>query len=1555
MNTTPQCPSCGKALTPTAPKGLCQECLLKAGFPTDSQECAAQAEAGAFVPPAPEELAARFPQLEIIELIGRGGMGAVYKARQKKLGRLVALKILPPGIGDHITFAARFTREAQALANLNHPGIVTLYEFGETEELFFFLMEFVDGVNLRQLLNGGRISAREALAIVPQICDALQYAHDHGVVHRDIKPENILLDRQGRVKVADFGVAKIVGQMGAESASGAASEQSVTGVLGTPHYMAPEQRDRPTEVDHRADIYALGVVFYQMLTGELPGKQIQAPSKKVHIDVRLDEIVLRALEKTPERRYAQASGLKADVETVSSTPSQTFQKRVVAHPELLWGNISFAMAAIGVVAALVHWRDDNRNAGLGMLIACGILAWLMSLMAWHMAKKNPNGGWPLQAPLSPESSIAARIGRRMRNGWINHIRSLIWELPLAALIAVALLMVIAPLRLKTDAVDPEIPKGSYVIANRLSKQFEERDIVAFRRNGQVWLGRAISAGPTQGVLEVARSGEANQAVQATDIIGKVIFHTRTKTDASSKSTHPAPFTASIKHVLYSFSTQRPIKGYDMDEGKEVEVPTDLEKQGEDVLIQWSAEHGIDLLAFSHKKQWDLWTPLKLASITGVEWEKVTVEDIDSALNDGTNHLTLADPSVKHGFRSYKITGLSSPELFAFRTVSGNRGLLQIGGFSESPAGVKVQYKLVNQAANKNIAERRSLYPTVTLTLAWDGSQVSYPDPKSFLADVRRMPEYQTWLKTKDEHTFIQTNAVGYRFHARFLGMGINSESGPQELVLGVDLFRPDGSLLASTPLGTGNPQRWDTRVYDATGTTVIVRLQWKKGSDPTEDFVEQVVHNPGTAEEAMWFANRFGVVYSDARERRYPEYKDAPYKPASDREQISRDKVPPGKTEIPNRQRLQFRLVAEQSDKGILEEFSDPRTATHKLRLRPQMLMDETSVAAAFLTKNQVTERPEIELILTETGKDLFAQITREHINQQIAILFDNAVLTAPVVNSEIPMGRLQITGDLAQQLSDQILFHLNRVIVEDEDSDSTLPGFGPIRTATVNAESARDDGYDLDTGRMASPPDFTVTNQTKTLERIRHEQSQWLKSGIDLLPDLSMEAPRLVALCRSVIATPTASWTNLPSYLVRQQLTLEKADTMSLIGTGQFPATYLFKTAQTNYGILQILGLSAQPRGIVFRYKLAELEANKAAINSDGIRPNQPTATEAPTVSNRPKPNSIVAALATFLGLMMGAIWICRSDSRFACSSDQRAHPRLSRSAILGAAWAFCFLLTVVLWSPFGLSAAIDLRRSLGHDLVNGILLSLTIVGVSAVLGTTLLGFIALSQIRHSRGHLSGLPLALFGSLLFPLLTLDALLVAIATAFKVGPIEAMLVMLPLNVFLIRKICSSLTRAQDPVADNTAPLRRHHWAGIAIIVSGFVVVLGSVYVATMIDRAEKTRARFEHEFAGELSRLLADSRISYASMSIQYSPVLPRALATFRSLRDLSSGEPRPIDGQLHINFDNAPACVVSGREGLKHINHTLSNPASAQVSWPRRVGNTEGEQFVTTSPAVEK
>ncbi len=321
MNESPgssnSCPKCGVTLPSTATAGLCPRCLMaEAMAPTQTGEEPPEARKTL----APEELAPHFPHLDILECLGRGGMGVVYRARQKTLNRFVALKLLAPERVRDAKFAERFTCEAQALAALNHPNIVTIYDFGQAGGFYFLLMEFVDGANLRQVLRARKFTPEEALAIVPPLCDALQFAHDRGIVHRDIKPENLLLDKAGRVKVADFGIAKMLGTVGANDNPNepAASECATRTAVGTPSYSAPEQKSDPDRVDNRADIYSLGVVFYEMLTGELPGQRIEPPSKKVRIDVRLDEIVLRALERTPELRYQKVSEVKTLVETIGS-------------------------------------------------------------------------------------------------------------------------------------------------------------------------------------------------------------------------------------------------------------------------------------------------------------------------------------------------------------------------------------------------------------------------------------------------------------------------------------------------------------------------------------------------------------------------------------------------------------------------------------------------------------------------------------------------------------------------------------------------------------------------------------------------------------------------------------------------------------------------------------------------------------------------------------------------------------------------------------------------------------------------------------------------------------------------------------------------------------------------------------------------------------------------------------------------------------------------------------------------------------------------------------
>jgi serine/threonine protein kinase len=318
------CPTCGKPLASDAPMGVCPDCLLNAGLGTVTSDTGGDHPASVRPPPSPEELAPHFPQLEILGLLGRGGMGVVYKARQKALNRMVALKILAPERVRDPHFAERFAREARALAQLDHPHIVTVYDSGQAGGFYFLLMEFVDGVNLRELLRAGKLAPKEALAIVPPLCEALQFAHDRGIIHRDIKPENILLDKSGQIKIADFGIAKMVGEAaGVAAEAGAVVADAFTDqAAGTPGYMAPEQKHTPEKVDSRADIYSLGVVFYEMLTGELPKEKIEPPSSRLRgmqIDIRLDEVVLRALEKSPELRYQQASIFQTQVETIASS------------------------------------------------------------------------------------------------------------------------------------------------------------------------------------------------------------------------------------------------------------------------------------------------------------------------------------------------------------------------------------------------------------------------------------------------------------------------------------------------------------------------------------------------------------------------------------------------------------------------------------------------------------------------------------------------------------------------------------------------------------------------------------------------------------------------------------------------------------------------------------------------------------------------------------------------------------------------------------------------------------------------------------------------------------------------------------------------------------------------------------------------------------------------------------------------------------------------------------------------------------------------------------
>ncbi|GEP45636.1 serine/threonine-protein kinase [Brevifollis gellanilyticus] len=273
--------------------------------------------------PTVEEMTALLPQYEISALIDRGGMAAVYLGRQPGIDRAVAVKVMPPEFAADPEFVARFRREVRTLGRLQHQGIVSVYESGQTGAgHVYFVMEHVAGGNLARLIHSAGLTSEQALELTMQICEALQYAHAQGVIHRDIKPQNVLMTPDGRAKLADFGLAR---PMHPEATGLTKSHVS----MGTLAYMAPEQC-AGLELDQRADIYALGVMLYEMLTGSRPQGAFEPPSHKARVDVRLDEVVMKAMRQEPERRYQHVSELQQDVSSIreaTARPAQPYIKR----------------------------------------------------------------------------------------------------------------------------------------------------------------------------------------------------------------------------------------------------------------------------------------------------------------------------------------------------------------------------------------------------------------------------------------------------------------------------------------------------------------------------------------------------------------------------------------------------------------------------------------------------------------------------------------------------------------------------------------------------------------------------------------------------------------------------------------------------------------------------------------------------------------------------------------------------------------------------------------------------------------------------------------------------------------------------------------------------------------------------------------------------------------------------------------------------------------------------------------------------------------------------
>jgi len=256
-----------------------------------------------FIPPQPEELQAFLPNYSVEEFIAKGGMGAVYLGRQLSLDRPVAIKILPREFGDDESYLESFKSEAKALAKLNHTNLVGIYDFGETEGLFYIIMEYVPGRSLFYTAHGQSVDEKEAAMLIAEICHGLAHAHENGVLHRDIKPANILIDDEANPKIVDFGLAKPM------------DDNEHKGVIfGTLGYTAPEVVRNPNDVDQRSDIFSVGVMLYELLTGALPPEPFVTASQVNGTNPKFDKIITKAINPLATLRYESVAEMAKDLD-----------------------------------------------------------------------------------------------------------------------------------------------------------------------------------------------------------------------------------------------------------------------------------------------------------------------------------------------------------------------------------------------------------------------------------------------------------------------------------------------------------------------------------------------------------------------------------------------------------------------------------------------------------------------------------------------------------------------------------------------------------------------------------------------------------------------------------------------------------------------------------------------------------------------------------------------------------------------------------------------------------------------------------------------------------------------------------------------------------------------------------------------------------------------------------------------------------------------------------------------------------------------------------------
>ena len=330
----------------------------------------------------------RLGPYEIVSVLGAGAMGEVYRARDSRLGREAAIKVLPPAFSSDPESLRRFEKEARAASALNHPNIVTVFDVGLSGSIWYIAMELVDGKSLREMLAGGPLPLRKTIEIAAQIAEGLAAAHDRGLVHRDLKPQNVMVTREGLVKVLDFGLAKRVSPASLESEEGApAKERSLTTpgtILGTVGYMSPEQA-RGEPADFRSDQFSLGVILYEMASGKRAfdrGSAIETLSailrdepSPLAADAKLPPpfcwVVERCLVKEPEGRYGSTRDLASDLKG-------------------LWGHISPSSASLSAVAPVLPRRSFARRAAIPLAVLAGLALVALAAKSWRRPAAPPS-------------------------------------------------------------------------------------------------------------------------------------------------------------------------------------------------------------------------------------------------------------------------------------------------------------------------------------------------------------------------------------------------------------------------------------------------------------------------------------------------------------------------------------------------------------------------------------------------------------------------------------------------------------------------------------------------------------------------------------------------------------------------------------------------------------------------------------------------------------------------------------------------------------------------------------------------------------------------------------------------------------------------------------------------------------------------------------------------------------------------------------------------------------------------------------------------------------